>query len=242
MVRLQKFLADRGIASRRKSEIYITEGRVKVNGEVITQLGTKVKPDEDVVLFDNKIVGETDRPIYIMLNKPKGYLTTIKDDRNRPTVLDLTKDIKERIFPVGRLDYETEGLLLLTNDGELAYKLTHPKYEIYKSYEVLVEGVPKESDLNKLREGIMLDDKTTLPAIIKTQKIYEDTSLYEIKIREGRNRQVRRMFSAIRHPVLNLRRIALDSLKLEELPVGKYRYLTTKEINGLKMIKKNKEE
>ena len=177
-----------------------------------------------------------------MLNKPKGYLTTIKDDRNRPTVLDLTKDIKERIFPVGRLDYETEGLLLLTNDGELAYKLTHPKYEIYKSYEVLVEGVPKESDLNKLREGIMLDDKTTLPAIIKTQKIYEDTSLYEIKIREGRNRQVRRMFSAIRHPVLNLRRIALDSLKLEELPVGKYRYLTAKEINGLKMIKKNKEE
>lgn len=238
MVRLQKLLADRGVASRRKSETFIEAGRVKVNGEVITKLGTKVDPAKDEILFDDNIISEAQASVYIMLNKPAGYLSTVKDDLDRPTVLDLTVGIKERIFPVGRLDYETEGLLLLTNDGDLAYKLTHPKYEVYKSYEVWVEGVPKESDLDELRNGIILDDKLTAPAIIEVLETHNNMVLLEVKIREGRNRQVRRMFSAINHPVLNLKRIEQDGLTLGSLPSGEYRFLTEEEIKDLKNIDK----
>ncbi|SMB94376.1 ribosomal large subunit pseudouridine synthase B [Desulfonispora thiosulfatigenes DSM 11270] len=236
MERLQKVLADRGIASRRKCEEYIKGGLVKVNGEVITKLGTKVDPDKDIILFNNNTISKTNNKIYIMLNKPEGYVTTVKDEQNRPTVLDLTKDIKDRIFPIGRLDYETEGLLLLTNDGKLAYKLTHPKHKVYKVYEVLVKGIPQNSDLDKLRTGIILQDGITAPAMIKTIKTNDNKALLEIKIREGKNRQVRRMFSAINHPVLHLKRIKQGNLLLGNLQKGKYRHLKEQEINDLKSI------
>lgn len=236
MERLQKYLANAGVASRRACEKYIEEGRVKVNGEVVKELGTKVDSLKDKVEFDNKLVKIKTSSVYIMLNKPEGYVTTVKDDRNRPTVIDLLKGVKERVFPIGRLDFETEGLLLLTNDGNVAYRLTHPKYKVYKTYEALVGGKPNEEKLEKLKKGIMLEDGMTAPAILKVVKKFSDKTLIEIKIREGRNRQVRRMFKAINHPVLKLKRTEQGILSLNSLEKGKYRYLTREEINYLKKI------
>lgn len=234
MERLQKILAQAGVASRRKAEGLILGGRVKVNGQVVTLLGTKVDPSKDKVAVDGKPVTGPEKKAYILLNKPAGYVTTVKDPQGRPTVVKLLKGIKERVFPVGRLDYETEGLLLLTNDGDLAYALTHPKYGVEKVYLAQVVGVPGPDKLGKLRRGVSLEDGITAPAKVRRLAIIEGNAVLELKIHEGRNRQVRRMCESIGHPVMKLQRITLGSLTLESLPLGAYRHLKHQEVEELK--------
>ncbi|MGI6225260.1 MAG: pseudouridine synthase [Peptococcales bacterium] len=236
MERLHKFLAHAGIGSRRSCEELILEGRVKVNGLIITTLGTKVDPTKDIIEIDNKKINKKEEMIYVVLHKPDGYVTTSKDPQGRPTVLDLTKGIKQRIYPVGRLDYATEGLLLLTNDGEFAYRLTHPKYQVKKVYQALVKGTPNERSLDQLRKGVLLEDGFTQPAKVKFLNSNNENTLLEIIISEGKNRQVRRMCKAINHPVLNLKRVQIGSLSLGSLPKGKFRLLTNYELKKLKMI------
>lgn len=234
MERLQKYLAHAGIGSRRSCEELIVQGKVKVNGQVVTALGTKIDPHKDIVQINGKTVQKKERKVYIVLNKPTGYVTTSKDPQGRPTVLDLIKEKETRIYPVGRLDFETEGLLLLTNDGELAYRLTHPKYKVKKVYHVLVKGVPEEKSLQILRKGVLLDDGMTQPAEVKVLKRGNNTALLELTIHEGKNRQVRRMCEAIKHPVIKLKRIKVGFLTLGSLPKGKYRELSVQEIRQLK--------
>ena len=212
-IRLQKYMADCGIAGRRKCEEIITSGRVSVNGNVVTELGTKVS-DRDTVMLDNKLIKVNNKKIYIMLNKPSGYLTTVTDDRGRKTVMDLVSgEINERIFPVGRLDFETEGLLLLTNDGDLAYKLTHPKHNFDKTYKVVLNLVPSPSAVSMLRNGVVIDKIKTYPAKVEWLK---DNTLY-ISIHEGRNRQIRKMCEAVGYKVKYLCRVSMGNLKLGRL-------------------------
>lgn len=235
-MRLQKYMAKCGVASRRKSEEIILEGRVKVNGVIVKKLGTIIDPNKDVVEVDNKVINVEENKIYIMLNKPEGYVTTVRDKYSEKIVLDLIDGINERIYPVGRLDAETTGLLLITNDGDLAYKITHPSYQIPKKYIALVEGIPNNKKLHKFRRGLKIDGRITAEAYIKILKKYKDTSLLEISIHEGRNRQVRKMCRYIGHPVIKLKRVAIGELELGKLEVGKWRYLTSKEIKYLKML------
>lgn len=232
-MRLQKFLSKAGIASRRKSEELIKNGLIKVNGQIITKLGTDVNPDNDIIFYRNKKIS-LKKNIYIMLNKPIGYITTLKEQFNRPSILDLIK-VKERIFPVGRLDCNTSGLLLLTNDGDLAYKLTHPKHDIFKTYNAKLKGIPNEIELNKFRNGLFIDNIKTKPAYIKIISNNNKISTVQIKISEGRNRQIRKMCENINHPVINLKRIAIGNLNLN-IAVGTYRFLNENEINYLKSI------
>lgn len=236
MERLQKFLAHAGIGSRRSCEELILQGKVKVNGFIVTALGTKIDPDNDKVEIDNNIIKSKEDMVYVLLNKPDGYVTTSKDPQGRPTVIDLIKRVNKRIYPVGRLDYQTEGLLLLTNDGELAYRLTHPKYKVKKVYQALVKGNPDEKTLQKLRKGIILEDGITQPAQVKILNKIKENTLLELAIHEGRNRQVRRMCKAINHPVLNLKRTQIGFLTLGSLPKGQFRFLTSKEIEQLKSM------
>lgn len=236
MERLQKFLAHAGIGSRRKCEELIIQGRVQINGKITNKLGVKIDPNKDIVKVDGILVKNKEEKVYILLNKPKGYLTTVKDDRNRLTVINLLKNINFRVYPVGRLDYDSEGLLLLTNDGELAFRLTHPRYKVYKTYEVLVKGQPGHKKIELLARGVKLEDGLTAPAVIKIKKKLQEETLIDISIREGRNRQVRRMFDYIDYPVINLKRISMGPLKLSNLPTGKYRFLSKKEIKQLKKI------
>ncbi len=231
-VRLQKFLAEAGIASRRKAEELIVMGKVQVNGKVMTELGTKIDTNKDIVFYQNQKV-EIKNLIYIMLHKPEGYVTTVKDQFQRPTVMDLL-DISERVYPVGRLDYDTSGLLLLTNDGDLTYRLTHPKHNIEKTYEAKVFGTPSEQDIVQFYKGIIIDGKKTEPAKLEILQKDKKYATVRIVIHEGRNRQVRKMCDAIQHPVAKLKRIATGTLYLKNLPKGKYRYLTQKEIDYLK--------
>lgn len=235
-VRLQKYLADSGIASRRKAEELILEGRVKVNGVVVTELGTKVDDKTDIILFNNKEVRHDEKLVYIMLHKPEGYVTTVKDQFDRPTVMDLLKGIKERVFPVGRLDYDTSGLLILTNDGDLTFKLTHPKHDIEKTYMAKLFGRPDINSMNQFKWGVMIDGKRTEPAKLEIVENSEKYCNCKIVIREGRNRQVRKMCEAIRHPVATLKRIGTGDLFLGDLDKGKYRYLTEKEVKYLKSL------
>lgn len=232
--RLQKFLAKAGIASRRQAEEYIKAGRVKVNGLVITELGSKVDPERDQVMVDGKPVKVEEELVYLLLNKPPLVVTTLHDPQGRTKVTDLLPGIKQRVYPVGRLDYETEGLLLLTNDGELAYRLTHPSYKVPKTYRVKVRGNPSRAALQRLRDGVELEDGMTQKALVKVLQQGKDSTLLEIIIREGRNRQIRRMCQAVGHPVLALRRISFGPLQLGNLPVGQYRTLTKGEIASLK--------
>jgi len=227
--RLQKFLASAGVASRRASEVLITEGRVAVNGQIVQALGTRVTPGQDVVTVDGKVVQREERLVYLLLNKPKGYVTTVKDPQRRHTVMDLLHDVPERVFPVGRLDYETEGLLLLTNDGDFAYRMTHPKFGLLKTYVATVQGKVTEERLQQLRQGVQLEDGMTAPAQVKLLRQEKRKAVVEIGIHEGRNRQVRRMFQAIRNPVLELRRTAVGPLTLQGVAVGEYRYLRKEE-------------
>lgn len=235
-VRLQKFLAEAGIASRRKAEELIVMGKIQLNGKVVTELGTKVDTQKDVVLYQNKKVEIKQNFVYIMLYKPEGYVTTVKDQFQRPTVMDLLKDVTERVYPVGRLDYDTSGLLLLTNDGDLTYRLTHPKHHIEKTYEAKLFGIPSEQDILKFRRGIIIDGKKTEPATLEILKKEKKYTTVRIVIQEGRNRQVRKMCQAIKHPVAQLKRIGTGTLFLKDLKKGSYRYLTQKEISYLKSL------
>ncbi|MFZ5943460.1 MAG: pseudouridine synthase [Bacillota bacterium] len=233
MERLQKFLAHAGIASRRSCEELILQGKVKINGALVTTLGTKVDPLRDIVEIENKLVKIRDEKVYLLLNKPDGYVTTVSDPQGRPTVMDLLREVQVRVYPVGRLDYQTEGLLLLTNDGKLSFRLTHPKHKVIKVYETLVKGSPASDALKKLREGIKLEDGMTAPALVKVIKQEGSNTLLEISIHEGRNRQIRRMCKAINHPVLKLKRLQIGPIRLGNLPKGNFRYLKETEIKKL---------
>lgn len=235
-VRLQKFLAMAGIASRRACEKLILDGRVQVNGKIVKELGIKVDPDVDEVRVDGEICRIKMKPVYIIMNKPKGVLTTVKDPFGRPTIIDLLAGVKERVFPVGRLDKDTEGLLIITNDGELSYKLTHPKHQIDKTYIAKVMGVPDEKDIRRLRKGIFLEDGKTAPAKVRILKKGKNFAVLEIIIHEGRKRQVRRMCEAIGYPVLSLRRTHIGNLVLRGLAPGEWRYMTEEEVNYLKNL------
>ena len=236
--RLQKYLANNGIAARRKCEEYILEGRVKVNGQVVTELGTKINPEIDVVEFDEKKVEKVEQHVYILLNKPIGYVTTVKDQFDRPTVLDLVKT-KEKVIPVGRLDMYTSGALLLTNDGEFVNKITHPKNEVEKTYTVTVKGIVNNDDVEKLENGveIPMDDETfvTGKAKVKILKTEEEKnfSRLQITIHEGKNREVRKMCEAVGRKVLALHRRKIGNLDVKSLKIGQWRYLSDYEIKKL---------
>lgn len=231
--RLQKYIARCGISSRRKAEDLILNGCVKVNGIVVTELGTKINPEKDVVLVDNKKISETEGFIYIKLYKPEGYVTTVKDQFGRKTVIDLV-DISERIYPIGRLDYNTSGLLLLTNDGDLANKLMHPKYHIYKTYIAEVEGRMSDEAVMRLKSGVKIEDYITAPAIVNIVKISSNSSIVQVSIYEGKNRQVRKMLDAVGHPVRTLKRISFGKINLDDLKPGAWVHLNEEEIKFLK--------
>jgi len=232
-IRLQKYLAQCGVASRRKAEEIIKQGRVRVDGVVVTTMGTSVVPGKQLIHLDGKIIKAESKHIYILLNKPKGFVTTLSDPQGRPIVTSLIKDISARLFPVGRLDLDTEGALLLTNDGELAQKIQHPSFEVNKSYEATVVGNPTKNNLMMLERGIPLDGKTTSPAKIHIIKKFKNSSLIKITIHEGRKRQVRKMFQAIGHPVIHLRRISYGQLRLGNLGIGKYKRLNAHDIKKI---------
>lgn len=228
--RLQKYLASAGVASRRASETLMKEGRVSVNGKIVTELGTRVTPGVDKVLVDGKPVQQEEELVYILMNKPAGYVTTVKDTHDRMTVMDLLTDVPYRVFPVGRLDFETEGLLLLTNDGEFAYRMTHPKFKMVKTYVATVQGNVTDERLAMLRNGVQLEDGMTAPAQVNIIRRENHKTVVEIAIHEGRNRQVRRMFKAVKNPVLELKRISIGPLTLKGVGVGEYRYLQGAEL------------
>ncbi len=235
-MRLQKYIAKSGVTSRRKAEKLIEKGRVKVNGKVVTEMGVKINPDKDVIYVDNKEVKMEDNNVYIILNKPEGYVTTLYDEYGRPKVADLIKGIKERIYPIGRLDYNTSGLLLLTNDGKLTYKITHPRHHINKTYLVKVKGILSEEKMEKFRNGIDIGGYVTAPASIKLLNENKSNSLVKVIIHEGRNRQIRRMMDALGHPVIGLKRVAIGKIVLGKLPKGQWRHLREDEINYLKSL------
>lgn len=234
-MRIHKFLADSGIASRRASEKMVEEGRVLVNG-LVAQIGQDIDENSDVVKVDGKIVNRIDKKIYIMLYKPLGVVCTSSDDRGRKTVIDLLKnDINERVFCVGRLDYNTEGLIFLTNDGDFSNRITHPRNKIEKTYLARVKGgIISKDTLKNIRNGVVLDDGKTAPAKVYIEDVYNDnTTLVKITIREGKNRQVRRMFEAVGHPVTDLKRVEVGGISLGNLPYGKWRHLSRTEISKL---------
>jgi 23S rRNA pseudouridine2605 synthase len=233
--RLQKIMSQRGIASRRKAEDMIREGRVVVNGKVAT-LGMKADPERDHIKISGKLLKRPDPETYIILNKPCGVLTTFEDEEVRPTVKELIKGVKFRVFPVGRLDFHSEGLLLLTNNGELASKIIHPSHKVPKTYHVKVKGTVADSLLDKLRNGIVLEDGKTAPALVKTLRMHqmESNTWLEVILHEGRKRQIRRMCERVNHPVLKLKRIKIDGITLGDLPSGRWRYLRSDEIEKLK--------
>ena len=232
-IRLQKYLAQCGIASRRKAEKLIADGRITVDGITIETMGAKVDPEKQRIFFDGKPISVEQKKIYYLLNKPKGYVTTVSDPQGRPIVTDLIKDTIERIFPVGRLDLDTEGALLLTNDGDLAQKIQHPSYGVTKTYEALVTGKPHQKKLDILKKGILLEGRMTSPAAIEMLKQFSRSSLVRITIHEGRKRQVRKMFAAIGHPVNSLKRTAYGKLYLKNLPEGSYRRLNKEDLKNI---------
>ena len=237
--RLQKFLAESGIASRRKSEELITSGKIKVNGKIITELGTKINPEKDVVEYNEKKIQKENKKIYILLNKPIGYVTTVKDQFKRNTVMELIKGVKERIVPVGRLDMYTSGALLLSNDGDFINKVTHPKHEIEKTYNATVVGKITKEDIERLTEGVEIEENSeiyvTKPAKVKILKIDEEKNLsrIQITIHEGKNREVRKMCESIGKKVLALHRTKIGNIDVKDLRLGKWRYLTDREVKEL---------
>ncbi len=231
--RLQKYIARSGVTSRRKAEELILNGMVKVNGVKVTELGTKVNPGNDIVTVGDKEISEVNEYIYIKLYKPEGYVTTVKDQFDRKTVLDLI-NIKERVYPIGRLDYNTSGLLLLTNDGDLSNKLMHPKYHIYKTYIAEAEGHVSDESIKKLKTGVVIDNYKTAPAKVRLLKYKNNKSVVQISIYEGKNRQVRKMFEAVGHSVTALKRISFGEINLEDLTVGSWKNLSNEEIQFLK--------
>lgn len=237
--RLQKFLANAGVASRRKSEEIILDGKVKVNGKLVTELGTKVDPEKDVIEVNGKKINFNEKKVYILLNKPIGYVTTVKDQFERDTVMDLIKGVKERVVPVGRLDMYTSGALILSNDGDFVNKITHPKHEIEKTYNVTVAGIVNKEDVEKLTKGVEIVDNdesyTTKPAKVKILKTDEEKNLsrLQITIHEGKNREVRKMCGAIGKKVLALHRSRIENIEVKDVPLGSFRYLKDWEVNKL---------
>lgn len=234
--RLQKILARAGLASRREAERIIQEGRVSVNGRIITQLGFKADPTKDYIKVDGKSINQFEPKVIILLNKPKGYVSTVKDPKGRPTVIDLLKKIKWRVYPVGRLDFDAEGLLFLTNDGELAFKLSHPRFLVPRTYMVKVSGIVEEKELLRLNRGIRLEDGVAKAELCELVKYSDTNSWIKIVVTEGRNRLIKRMFLAIGHPVLKLKRIQFGPIKLGKILPGEFRFLTHEEVKKLKEI------
>lgn len=235
MIRLNKYMADCGVDSRRNCDKIIAENRVKVNRKPVTELGFMINEFNDTVTVDGKKITPKTKNVYILLHKPKGYVTTVKDEKGRKTVMELV-DVKTRVYPVGRLDYDTEGLLLLTNDGDLTYKLTHPKYEVAKKYVAKVEGDVTEDQLKELRRGVDVDGKKTAPAQVTLLKKTDDGCKIELVIHEGRNHQVKKMFEAIGKQVAFLKRTEMGEIRLGGLSRGKWRYLNDKETEYLKNL------
>lgn len=231
--RLQKIISAAGITSRRASEELIVNGQVAVNGIVVTELGTKADPAKDKITVDGKLLQVSAQRLYILLNKPAGYMTTLDDPEGRPLVTELLEEIPERVYPVGRLDYNTEGLLLLTNDGEWANRLMHPRHEIEKEYHVRVRGKAHGSQIKQLAEGVMIDGRPTAPATVRLIKDGEQNDWLSITIHEGRNRQVRRMCEAVSLSVVRLKRVRYGSLLLGTLKSGEFRFLTEAEARNL---------
>jgi pseudouridine synthase len=236
--RLQKILSTAGVASRRLSEELILQGRVSVNGKTITELGTKADSSVDEIKVDGRRIKTEQRKRYVLLNKPRGYITTRSDPQGRPTVMDLVKGVKEYIYPVGRLDYDSEGLLLFTNDGDLAARLTHPRHEVEKVYEARVKGVPDERTLERLARGIPIEGRRTAPAKVRASEPFVKASgeqtIVEISIHEGRQRQVRQMFDAVGHPVVRLKRVRIGPIEDPDIPTGHWRDLTPQEVAKLR--------
>jgi 23S rRNA pseudouridine2605 synthase len=232
-VRLQTIISQAGVTSRRKAEDLIRQGRVRINGKTVFELGTKADPDRDTIDVDGKRIEPKQPRISVLLNKPDGYITSLRDPEGRPTVKKLVDNIPIRLYPVGRLDYHTEGLLILTNDGDLAQKIEHPSQALEKVYVAKVKGVPEEIKINKLRAGIILEGRKTLPAKIKIIETRKNAWL-EITIREGRQNQIRNMFEEIGHPVLKLKRVAIGAIRDDSLKPGEYRMLKPQEIKILR--------
>jgi pseudouridine synthase len=242
-IRLQKIISAAGVASRRAAEKLIVDGRVSVNGETVRELGSKADPDTDDIRVDERRVKHAQRLRYYLLNKPAGYVTTRSDPEKRRTVLDLLKGVREYVYPVGRLDYDSEGLLLLTNDGDLAAALMHPSHEVDRVYDAVVLGTPDAHDLDRLARGVMVDGRRTAPAVVElvtdrrrstTRTKGDETSLIRVTVHEGRTRQVRNMCDAIGHPVRKLRRIRIGPLWDKSLKPGAFRELTADEVKRLK--------
>jgi 23S rRNA pseudouridine2605 synthase len=242
MERLQKILSAAGVASRRTAETLITQGRVSVNGATVTALGTKADPASDDIRVDGRRIKPPRRTHYILLNKPRGYITSRSDPQHRPTVIDLLArgGIRDYIYPVGRLDYDSEGLLLLTSDGDLAARLTHPRHGVAREYEVRVRGVPERRLLDRLARGVVVDARQTAPADVRLQKTFEGAggpqAVLSLVIREGRNRQVRKMCDAIGHPVVRLRRVRIGPIADDRLKPGEFRELSAKEVAALRKV------
>ena len=238
-MRINKYIASCGVASRRKAEEIINEGRVTVNGSTVYELSIQIDEKKDIVEVDGKSISQEEEKVYLIMNKPEGYITTVKDQFGRPSVLDIIDDVSERVYPVGRLDYETSGLLILTNDGDLTYTLTHPKHEVEKTYLARVKGIFTEEEIERFKTGLEIEDYITAPAkikIIKEDRI-KDYSVCRISIHEGKNRQVRKMCAAVDHKVMNLKRIQMGKINVRNIEVGKYRHMTDEEVRYLKNIK-----
>ncbi len=233
--RLHKVLAAAGVASRREAEKLIASGHVSVDGKIITELGTKVDPEHVTISVDGAVIDLHPRKVYILLNKPRGYTSSRRDPHAVRLVTDLVKDVAESIYPVGRLDVDTEGLLVMTNDGDFAFKLTHPSHKVEKSYRAEVRGAVSHDELKKLSEGLLLDDGMTAPAKATLLALHttRQTSIVELTITEGRNRQVRRMLAAIAHPVTRLIRTRVGNLTVGKLMPGEWRFLTPQEVDDL---------
>jgi len=232
-IRLQKFLADCGVASRRKAEALIAAGKISVDGMIITEMGAKIDPESQVIRYNDALVTRQHKHIYILLNKPRGYVTTLSDPQGRPIVTSLLKNVTARVFPVGRLDIDTEGALILTNDGNLSQEILHPSFETTKTYEVLVRGIVTESSFTALERGIELEGRKTWPARISQREKKRNSSSFIITIHEGRKRQIRKMCQAVGHPVITLKRIAYGQLRLGSLKSGSYRMLKQKELKKI---------
>lgn len=235
--RLQKILSAAGVASRRLSEELILQGRVTVNGETVRELGTKADPEHDEIKVDGRRIKAEQRKRYVLLYKPRGYITTRSDPEGRPTVMDLVKGVKEYVYPVGRLDFDSEGLLLFTNDGELAARLTHPRHEVEKVYEARVRGVPDDHTLERLAKGVTIEGRRTSPARLRaSEPIVKESgqqTIVEITIHEGRQRQVRQMFDSVGHPVVRLKRVRIGPIEDPHIPAGHWRDLTPQEVAKL---------
>jgi 23S rRNA pseudouridine2605 synthase len=238
--RLQKILSERGVASRRQAEELIREGRVTVNGR-LARIGDKVDPLRDHIKVDGRLVASPAAKAYLMLNKPKQVVTTAEDPEGRAVVMDLVKSRLPRLFPVGRLDYDAEGILLLTNDGEMAHRLSHPSFQVPRTYWVKVQGKPTPEEVRKLSRGITLEDGPTAPCRIVPRREARENAWLEMTLREGRNRQVKRMWERMGYPVLKLRRVSFAGLSLGSLKAGEYRHLRPSEVEKLKKLTKERE-